>query len=143
LSSLQNVAISKQINNGYINSPSKFINRLKAFGIGEDLPIEIAGSPKTRIIDPNTDAWNNLTLPTLSMGYAILMTPLKTLTLYNAVANNGVMVSPKFVRELRSGGQLVKAFEPIIIRKKIASDASIGKMRKLMEGVVNKEPQKT
>jgi cell division protein FtsI (penicillin-binding protein 3) len=131
-----NVAISKQINNGYINSPSKFINRLKAFGIGEDLPIEIAGSPKTRIIDPNTDAWNNLTLPTLSMGYAILMTPLKTLTLYNAVANNGIMVSPKFVRELRSGGQLVKAYEPIIIRKKIASDASIGKMRKLMEGVV-------
>jgi cell division protein FtsI (penicillin-binding protein 3) len=130
------VAISKQINNGYINSPSKFINRLKTFGIGEDLPIEIAGSPKTRIIDPNTDAWNNLTLPTLSMGYAILMTPLKTLTLYNAVANNGIMVSPKFVRELRSGGQLVKAYEPIIIRKKIASDASIGKMRKLMEGVV-------
>ena len=127
---------NRQINNGYINSPSKFINRLKAFGIGEDLPIEIAGSPKTRIIDPNTDAWNNLTLPTLSMGYAILMTPLKTLTLYNAVANNGVMVSPKFVRELRSGGQLVKAYMPSIIGKKIASDASIGKMRKLMEGVV-------
>jgi cell division protein FtsI (penicillin-binding protein 3) len=75
-------------------------------------------------------------MPTLSMGYAILMTPLKTLTFYNAVANNGIMVSPKFVRELRSGGQLVKAYEPIIIRKKIASDASLGKMRKLMEGVV-------
>ena len=131
-----NVAISKQITHGYSETPSKFINRLKAFGIGEDLPIEIAGSPKTRIIEPNTPAWNNLTLPTLSMGYAILMTPLKTLTLYNAVANNGIMVSPKFVRELRSGGQLVKAYEPIIIRKKIASDASLGKMRKLMEGVV-------
>lgn len=131
-----NVAISKQINDRYNGKASLFINRLKEFGIGEDLPIEIAGSPKTRIIEPNTPAWNDLTLPTLSMGYAILMTPLKTLTLYNAVANNGVMVSPKFVRELRSGGQLVKAYEPIIIRKKIASDASIGKMRKLMEGVV-------
>lgn len=131
-----NVAISKQINDRYNGKASLFINRLKAFGIGEDLPIEIAGSPKTRIIEPNTPAWNDLTLPTLAMGYAILMTPLKTLTLYNAVANNGIMVSPKFVRELRSGGQLVKAYEPIIIRKKIASDASLGKMRKLMEGVV-------
>jgi cell division protein FtsI (penicillin-binding protein 3) len=131
-----NVAISKQITNGYNGKASVFINRLKAFGLAEDLPIEIAGSPKTKIIEPNTPAWNDLTMPTLSMGYAILMTPLKTLTFYNAVANNGIMVSPKFVRELRSGGQLVKAYEPIIIRKKIASDASLGKMRKLMEGVV-------
>ena len=59
-----NVAISKQITNGYNGKASLFINRLKAFGLGEDLPIEIAGSPKTRIIEPNTDAWNDLTLPT-------------------------------------------------------------------------------
>ncbi len=131
-----NVAISKKINSGYSGKASMFVNRLHSFGIDEDLPIEIAGSPKTRIIDPKSSAWNDLTLPTLAMGYAILMTPLKTLTLYNAVANNGKMVSPKFVRELRSGGQLVKTFEPIVIRKKIASDASLGKMRKLMEGVV-------
>ncbi len=131
-----NVAISKMIYNGYKDRPEQFITRLKELGLNEQLDLQIPGAPKPRVKDTKSRDWSGLSLPLLSIGYEIRMTPLQTLTLYNAVANNGKMVSPHFVREMRNAGQVVNAYEPKIIRKKICSDATIAKVKSMMEGVV-------
>ncbi len=76
------------------------------------------------------------TLPWLSVGYGLTITPLQTLTIYNAVANNGVMVKPQFVDEIVKDGKAVKNFDPIIMNPSVCSSSTLKKLRKMLEGVV-------
>src|SRR4029078_8193669 len=80
--------------------------------------------------------WSPVSLPWISIGYEVQLTPLQILTFYNAIANNGRMVKPKFVREEQYHGKTVKTFPTEIIRDSIASPAAIAKARKLLQGVV-------
>ena len=77
-----------------------------------------------------------MSLPWMSYGYEVLLTPLKTLTLYNAVANNGRMMKPLFATELRDGGRVVDTFSPEVISSSICSQSTLQKVRKALEGVV-------
>jgi cell division protein FtsI (penicillin-binding protein 3) len=72
----------------------------------------------------------------MSVGYEVMLTPLQILTLYNAVANNGEMVRPAFVKEIRRSGQTVKSFEPVVLNPAICSQATIRELKSLLEGVV-------
>lgn len=131
-----NTAISRMINEGYKNRPEQFVKRLRQFGLDTQIELQIPGTPKPRVKDPSASDWSGLSLPSLAIGYEIKMTPLQTLTLYNAVANNGTMVSPLIVKELRSMGQTVKVYETKVLRKKICSDKTLEAVRSMMEGVV-------
>lgn len=131
-----NVAIAKKINNGYKDNPEKFVERLKQFGLDTKIQLQIPGTPKPRVKTPESSDWSGLSLPLLSIGYEIAMTPMQTLLLYNAVANNGKMVSPIMVKELRSLGQTIQTYETKVLKKKIASDETLLKVRRMMEGVV-------
>ena len=131
-----NVAIAKKIHNGYKANPEKFTDRLKEFGIGEPIELQIPGTPKPRVKDPSSTDWSGLSLSRLAIGYEIRMTPLQTLLLYNAVANKGKMISPVIVKEKRSLGALVESYQAKVIRKKICSDETLAMLRMMMEGVV-------
>src|SRR6202000_1945821 len=96
---------------------------------GEAQPI--VGNPKSK-------RWSkNYSLPEMAYGYEMKITPLQMLALYNAVANNGKMVAPLLVREIRRLGNTVEQFQARVINEKVCSDATLGKMRSLLEGVVN------
>lgn len=131
-----NVAIAKKIHNGYKDKPEQFIERLKQFGLDKQLELQIPGTPKPRVKDPNSTDWSGLSLSRLAIGYEIKMTPLQTLVLYNAVANGGKMVSPIIVREKRSMGQVVETYKCKTLKKKICSDETLAMMKMMMEGVV-------
>jgi cell division protein FtsI (penicillin-binding protein 3) len=132
-----NVAIAKKIHYGYKDKPEQFIKRLKQFGLDRQLELQIPGTPKPRLKDPNSSDWSGLSLSRLAIGYEIRMTPLQTLVLYNAVANGGRMISPVIVREKRSMGQVVETFKCKTIKKKICSDETLAMVRMMMEGVVS------
>jgi cell division protein FtsI (penicillin-binding protein 3) len=132
-----NVGISKIIYQAYAKHPQDFINNLKSFGLNDELGLQISGEGKPRIKDVTDKDWWNGSLPMIAIGYEVKVTPLQTLTLYNAIANNGRMVKPKFVREIRNHGQLVKAFPTEIIRDSIVSQRTIAKARELLEAVVD------
>ncbi len=131
-----NVAISKLIYKAYGSNPQEFIKGLKEMGITEPLGIEIKGEGKPLIKTPQNSSWSKVTLPWMSIGYEVEMTPLQVLTLYNAIANNGKMMKPMFVKEIRNAGIRLEEIKPQVIKQSVASRETIDKARRMLEGVV-------
>lgn len=133
-----NVGISKIIYNNYKRNPASFVNGLQRFHVDKPLGLQITGEAKPRVKMPTDKDWYVTTLPYMSIGYDILLSPMQTLTLYNAVANNGRMVKPKFVKEIRNHGALVTSFPTEVISESIASPGTIQNARRMLEGVVER-----
>ncbi len=133
-----NVGIAKLINEKYTERKEKYIKRLKSFNLDLPTGIEIDGEVAPYIKDPNNeeDNWSGTTLPWMSIGYELTMTPLQLLTFYNAVANDGKMMKPYLVSEIQKYGETIKQFKPTVIDKSIASSSTIKKAKQLLEGVV-------
>ena len=128
--------IAQITNNAYRREPERFIKRLDQFGITEPLGVDIAGEPKPKIPKPGINNWSALSIPWMSIGYELEITPLQTLAYYNAVANNGTLVRPQFVKEIRRSGQIIKKFNPIILKSKICSDNTLRIVQGCLEGVM-------
>jgi len=134
-----NVGISKLVYKAYSANPEAYINKLYSFGINKPLGIELAGEGIPYIKHPSDkEHWYGTSLPWMSIGYELTITPLQILTFYNAVANNGKMVKPMFVKEIRQGGVLVSKIEPVVMNEAIASKQAIDFAKKLLEGVVER-----
>lgn len=132
-----NVGITKLAFDNYKEEPELFINRLYEMGLNQKLGVEIKGEGQPNIKYTDDQYWSGLSLPMMSMGYEILMTPLQILALYNAVANNGKMVKPIFVEEVRFHGKVVKRAEIEVLNNHICSRETLGQIRKMLEGVVD------
>jgi cell division protein FtsI (penicillin-binding protein 3) len=132
-----NVAISKLVYNAYKDHPEKFVDKLHAMSLNKMNGLDIAGEGKPYIKHPSDKKnWYGTSLPWMSIGYEIQMTPLQMLTFFNAVANGGRMVKPLFVKEIRQGNTVKKRYETVVLNKSIASKSTIDTVKKLMEGVV-------
>jgi len=132
-----NVGISKVMQKAYKNDPSKFIAHLYAMGLNKPLGLRIAGEANPNIKSPKDKKyWSRISLPWMSVGYGLDLTPLQLLTFYNAVANNGVEVKPRFVTAISDGGRIVKKFGVQIRNPRIASPSTIRKVQSLLVGVV-------
>ena len=131
-----NVAIAKLIETNYHNNPKRYTDLLYSFGLNKKLGLQIPGEATPLIKNPSSKSWSDLTLPQMAYGYEMRITPLQMLTFYNSVANNGKMIAPVFVREIKSLGKTVETFQARVINEKVCSDATLGKIRKMMEGVV-------
>jgi len=101
------------------------------------LGLEIKGEGKPQIKSPNNPSWSGVTLPWMAHGYEVLMTPLQILTFYNAIANDGIMIKPKFVTHVSSKGKLMYNVDTEIINEAICSKETLKKVRIMLEGVVN------
>ena len=130
--------MAKVVNDAYRYEPQKYVNRLKSFGLSQDLGISLTGEPRPTLYEPNTSNWSGISLPWMSIGYEVQQTPLQTLALYNAVANNGTLVRPQFVKEIRRGNDVVETFPPHVLREKICSDRTLKDVRTCLEGVVER-----
>lgn len=134
-----NVGIVKLIRKHYDDKPQKFIDRLEQYHLTKPLGLAIKGEGKPFVPTPkNKKRWNKISLEWMSWGYGVAITPLQTLTLYNAVANDGVMVKPRFIKEIRRQNKVEQVFEKEILNPKIASEQTLRKIKKVMENVVIK-----
>lgn len=132
-----NVAISKAVVKSFGSKPGKFIEHLDRMGILNMSGIHIKGEPTPYLIRPDNKMWNGTTLPWLSIGYNIRLTPLQLLSFYNAVANNGTMVRPVLVRRIYdNAADIAHVTEPQVINPRICSPKVLAQVRLLMEGVV-------
>ncbi len=132
-----NVAIASMVYNAYKEQPEKYVEHMQALSLDKVLGIDIQGEGKPYIKHPrDKQHWYGTSLPWMAIGYEVKMTPLQMLTLYNAIANNGKMVKPLFVKEIRQGNIVIEHFEPVVLNKAIASPATIATLRNLLEGVV-------
>ncbi len=131
-----NVGFSKLVNESYKNKPEQFVNRLYEMGLNRKLGLEIKGEGQPDIKYTDSEYWSGLSLPMMSMGYEVRMTPLQILALYNAVANNGRMVKPMFAEEIRFHGKLEKKFETEVLNSHICSKETLSQVKLMLEGVV-------
>ena len=131
-----NVGTSKLIYEHYKNNPKDFVNRLYAMRLNKPLGIQLKGEGEPLIRYPGDKLWSGLTLPMMSHGYEVQLTPLQILAFYNAVANDGKMMRPLFVSAIMRNGSVIKSYDPEVIINSIASRSTIRKAKKMMEGVV-------
>jgi cell division protein FtsI (penicillin-binding protein 3) len=133
-----NVGIVKIIKEHYDDNPQKFYDKIEKYGFTKPIGFQIKGEGIPYVPNPKDKSWSKISLEWMSWGYGISVTPMQTLMFYNAVANNGIMVKPRFVKELRRHDKAEKIFETEIVNPKIASDETLKKLRKVMENVVIK-----
>ncbi|MES2762288.1 MAG: penicillin-binding protein [Bacteroidota bacterium] len=131
-----NVAAAKTITKYYSKDPKKYTDKLNSFHLNEKLGLSIPGEAQPLIKSPKSKDWSGLSLPQISYGYESLITPLQTLTLYNAVANDGKMVRPRFEKEIKRNGKTVKIFTTEVIDEQIVKKSTIKKAKQMLEGVV-------
>lgn len=129
---------SKIANRAYYDNEQKFVDRLKSFGLGDKLGLDIAGEPKPTLKNVGEDGWSGITLPWMSIGYEIEITPIQTLAFYNAVANDGELVKPQFVTEVIRDGKVIKTFEKEVLNEQICSPQTIESLKLCLEGVVER-----
>lgn len=131
-----NVAITKLINTYYGEQPAKFTSKLHSWGLHEPLGLQIPGEATPIVKTPKARSWSKLSLVQMAYGYELKLTPLQTLTLYNAVANDGKMLAPLFVKEIQHLGNTIQRFEARVINKQVISKEALGQVRGMLEGVM-------
>ena len=135
-----NTAMVKLITDNYKENPTKFIDRLYSMGLNKTLDLPILGEGIPKITHPSDKKnWDGLDLPWMAFGYGISITPLQTLTFYNAIANDGVMLKPRFLREVKDFDKSVEVFNKEIINPSICSKETAKKVQKMMQNVVEKK----
>jgi len=133
-----NTVLVQSVYDNYKNNPKQFVDRINSYGLNKPLGLPIKGEGKPFIPQPGTSGWSGVALPWMAFGYGVSVTPLQTLTLYNAVANNGVMVKPIFVSEIKEWNKTIKKYNTEIINPKICSDETLRKVHKVLENVVKR-----
>ncbi len=133
-----NTAIVAAIDMAYKDQPSKFIDRLYAMNLNKRLDLALVGEPEPIIPDPRikNGRWSGIALQWMAYGYGVSFTPLQTLTFYNAIANNGEMVKPQFLREVREFDKTIVPFKKEVLNPRICSQETVDKVKKLLENVV-------
>ena len=131
-----NTVMVQAVYDNYKNNPSQFVDRINSMGLNKPLGLSLKGEGMPTIPQPGTKKWNGLSLPWMAFGYGVEVTPLQTLTLYNAIANNGEMVKPQFVSEIKEWNKTIKKFDKQVINPKICSDETIKKLKAILKNVV-------
>ncbi len=131
-----NIAFATLVTEAFEQNPDRYIDLIYKTKINEPLNLDIKGEAKPDIKTTKDKRWSKLSLPWMSIGYEVMLTPIQILTFYNAIANDGVMVKPQFVREIRHGNEVRQVFDTIVINERIASENTISTLQTLLKGVV-------
>jgi cell division protein FtsI (penicillin-binding protein 3) len=138
-----NVGMAKLVVAHYSQHPQQFVDHLKKLRLNEITGIDLAGETSPIIKSPKSRTWSASTLPWMAFGYEVLISPLQTLTLYNAVANNGRMVKPYLVNSIQYAGGVDKEIQPVVMMDKICGDETLSELKTCLEGVCLKGTAKT
>lgn len=139
-----NVGVSSIIDKFYKDNPQKFVDGLKRMNIDTPLNLGFVGKASPRIWGPKEREtikgalpWSKTTLPWMSIGYETMIPPIYILNFYNAIANNGTMVKPKFVKAISKNGEILEEFPTEVINPKICSDSTLHMMHTILRKVVS------
>ncbi|WP_163392731.1 penicillin-binding protein [Flavobacterium limi] len=133
-----NTVMVQAVYENYKGNPSKFVNHIKNFGLDKTLGLHFKGEGRPVIPHPGDKSWSGISLPWMAFGYEVSVTPMQTLAFYNSVANNGVMVRPQFVSEIKEWNRTIKKFDTEVINPKVCSSETIKKLKAVLLNVVKK-----
>ncbi len=131
-----NTGVAKTIMKYFSRNPQQYVDRIKSYHLNQKLGLSIPGEAAPLIKNTQSSDWSGVTLPQMSYGYETLLTPLQILAFYNAVANDGKMVKPRFEKAIINNGKTVKTYSTEVLVEQIAKPETIKKAKIMMEGVV-------
>lgn len=133
-----NIGLASIVDDHYADNPSKFLDHFVDWHLTQPLGVPISGEGKPDIPRPGDKKWSKNALPSMAYGYNLEITPLQTLTFYNALANNAVMVKPRFIKEIRKANHEVETFSTEILNDKICSDKTLFEIRDILKNIVKR-----
>ena len=133
-----NIGVSRIIDDNYKDNPQAFVQGLYDLGVGTPIDIPLVGSGKPNVRMPNKENWSKTALPWMSIGYETQIPPIYTLAFYNAIANNGKMVRPRFVKAEMKDGVVIREMPVEVVKEKICSDHTLRDIQEILEMVVSK-----
>ncbi|MEO7977080.1 penicillin-binding protein [Flavobacterium sp.] len=133
-----NTVMVQAVYENYKNNPSKFVDHIKGYGLHKTLGLHFKGEGRAIIPHPGDKNWSGVSLPWMAFGYGVSVTPMQTLTYYNSVANNGVMVKPQFVSEIKEWNKTIKKFDVEVINPQVCSPETNKKLKAVLLNVVKK-----
>jgi len=130
-----NVGMAKMVYTHYADNPEKFVNHLRKLKFDQPTGIDLVGETNPIVKNPKSRTWSATTLPWMAFGYEVLVSPLQTLTLYNAIANNGRMMKPYLVNAIQESGITVKTNQPQTVVENVCSQSTLRQLQECLEGV--------
>ncbi|WP_178986827.1 penicillin-binding protein [Winogradskyella helgolandensis] len=131
-----NIGMATIIDEHYSKQPEKFLNRLSSWGLDKPLGFNIKGEGVPDIPKPGASNWSRNALPSMAYGYNLEMTPLQTLAFYNAIANDGELIKPRFLKSVKSFDKDIEVFKKEVLVEKICSDKTLNEIRDILKSVV-------
>jgi len=131
-----NIGLVTIIDEHYSKKPEKFLDRIKEWRLDKPLGISIIGEGLPDIPGPGDKKWSKNALPSMAYGYNLELTPLQTLAFYNAIANNGELVKPRFLRQIKEFDKEIETFDKEVLVKKICSDETLNKTKEILKNIV-------
>jgi cell division protein FtsI (penicillin-binding protein 3) len=132
-----NVAMAKLVDKHFGTKPEKFLDIVDKLKLSKPLGLQITGETYPKITKPTDKNWSGITLPWMAYGYGFEISPLQTLTVFNAIANDGKMIKPIFVTSIKKADQPEKEFDTEVLNSKVCSNKTLNQLRILLEGVVD------
>ena len=132
-----NVGISKLVDEHFGHQPQRFIDYIENVRLNQPLGFQLKGEGLPYFKRPSDKNWYGTTLPWMSIGYELKITPLQTLSFYNAVANGGDLVKPMIVQQISKGNTIERKYKTETLKRNIASNKTIKQLQELLQGVVD------
>ena len=133
-----NVGMTELVHSLFSKSPSDFTTKLIQMNLNQPLGLPILGEGIPYIPTPRDKIWSGVTLESMAIGYSVKITPLQSLAFYNAIANGGVMVKPRMIKEVKEWNKTVEKFNVEIINSKICSKQTADRAKGLLANVVER-----
>ncbi len=130
-----NVGMSKIAYQTFAAQPDKFLSYLHKYHFDSRTGIDLIGEERPLLPKLKRNKEGLMNMVTMSFGYAIEVTPLQTLMLYNSIANNGKMMKPYLVNSIQSNGQVIKSYEPVVVESQVADEKVIKAAQQCMLAV--------
>jgi cell division protein FtsI (penicillin-binding protein 3) len=131
-----NIGLATIIDDNYKNNPQKFLKRLRQWRLNDTLGVSIIGEGIPDIPYPGASNWSRNALPSISYGYNMRLTPLQSLAFYNAIANNGQLIKPRFLRAVKEFDRNIEVFDKEVLVDRICSDQTLSKIKDILKNIV-------
>ena len=131
-----NTAIVQMVHDLFGKNPKKFVDKINKMHLNRKLGLSISGEGEPFIPQPHQRGWSGIALEWMAFGYGVEMTPLQVLTFYNAIANNGVMLKPRMIREVKHWNKSIQKFDIEVLNSTLCSEQTATVVKKVLENTV-------
>lgn len=131
-----NVGMAKLMTQYYYRQPQSFLNHLYKLRLDTLTGLNLPGETKPVIPTPKSKYWSAPTLPWMGFGYNLSLTPMHTLMIYNAIANDGKMMKPYLVNAIMKDGKVIEEYEPTVLVEAVCKESTLLQLKECLEGVV-------